>query len=286
MWGGVVIREAMTLPKPYYQDDSCTIYHGDCRDILPHLPPVDLVLTSPPYDALREYGKTFQWDFAETADRLVPLISPGGIIVWIVGDQTIEGSETGSSFRQCLYFMEKGLRLHDTMIYKKAGCPFPEINRYYPAFEYMFVFSNGKPITVSLIADKKNINFGAPAGEGSQRMPDGSTRPMSAKGKNKKIKEFSIRQNVWEYSVGYLQSAKEPYIFQHPAIFPEALARDHILSWSNGASIILDPFMGSGTTLRAAKDLGRKAIGIEIEKKYCDIAVKRLRQEVLPLRVA
>lgn len=274
----------MSLPTPYYEQDGITIYHGDCREILPHLPKVDLVLTSPPYDDLRDYGG-HGFDWQSTIDAIVPSIKEGGVCVWIVGDATRGGSETGTSFRQALFFMEKGFNLHDTMIYLKDACPFPEINRYYPSFEFMFVFSKGTPRVVNLIQDKMNVRFGEKVASSTQREKDGKTRKVSANKKdpNRIIGNYGIRQNVWLYSPGYLKSTKDLCAYNHPAIFPESLAHDHIYTWSDSESIVLDPMCGSGTTLKRAKQLGRKAIGIEIEEKYCQIAVKRLSQGVLPL---
>lgn len=272
--------------KPYYQDHSCTIYHGDNSEILSGMDQVDLTVTSPPYDDLRTYGG-HSWSFETVASRLWGVTKNGGIVVWIVGDQTVDGSETGNSFRQALYFKDTlSFRLHDTMIYKKTGCPFPETARYYPSFEYMFVFSKGSPVTTHLIADKINAYAGyGVARETSDRQKDGRITENSAFriAKNRKVKAMGVRENIWTYSNGRGHSAPDAISHEHPAIFPQKLAADHIRSWSNPGDTILDPFMGSGTTLRAAKDLGRKAIGIEIEEKYCEIAVKRLRQEVLPL---
>lgn len=268
------------MNKPYYQDDYCTIYHGNNLDILPQLDLFDLTVTSPPYDDLRDY-KGYSWSFCEIATCLFQKARQGACVVWVVGDQTINGSETGTSFTQALGFKSRGFNLHDTMIYQKSGMTFPETNRYYPNFEYMFVFSKGSPRTFNPIADRKNSQAGKTV-TGTQRETDGSIRPLHGRGVHK-MPELGIRYNIWQFETGYMKSAKEDYVFQHPAIFPEKLAKDHISSWSNAGDLVLDPFMGSGTTLVAAKNLGRKAIGIEIEEKYCEIAVKRLAQEVLPL---
>lgn len=257
---------------PYYQDDYATIYHADCRDVLPQLAPVDLVITSPPYDDLRTYGG-FIWEYKTTARELFRITKPGGVVVWIVADETKNGSETGNSFRQALYFMELGFNLHDTMIYQKTGVSFPETNRYYPNFEYMFVFSSGAPKTVNLLADRKNTYAGDRV-HSNQRERDGSLKTKSCVGNI--TPDYGVRYNVWQ-----MPHNKPDERGFHPATFPKRLAADHIRSWATTDDVVLDPFMGSGTTLRAAKDLGIKSIGIEIEEKYCEIAAKRLRQEVL-----
>ena len=263
----------MSLPTPYYDEGGITIYHADCRDILPHLPKVELVLTSPPYGDLREYGG-HDIDVSTCID---PIANAGDVIVWVEGDRIIDGSESGDSFRHALEFMKLGVKLHDTMIYKKDAYPFPESNRYNQSFEYMFVLSHGAPRSFNPLKEK-TIHT-EKRNHSTRRQKNGSL----AYSEYELGKETKSRINVWEYGVGYMKSAKESYIFQHPAIFPDQLARDHIYSWSNEGDTVLDPFMGSWTTIRAAKDLGRKAIGIEIEEKYCEIAVRRLAQEVLPL---
>lgn len=279
----------MSLPKPYYQDSACTIYHGDNVEVLRDrevdkliIGNVDLIVTSPPYDGLRIYGGR-SWNFEKLSDCLVDSLVDGGVLVWVVGDETKKGSETGSSFRQALYFKDKcGMLLHDTMIYQKDACPFPETNRYYPSFEYMFVFSKeDPPKTANLIKDKANTQAGKLC-TATQREKDGRTRKVHGHGVHI-YPEYGVRTNVWKYSPGFGKSSNEKIAHDHPAIFPYKLAADHIRSWSNPGDLILDPFMGSGTTLRAAKDHGRRAIGIEIEEKYCEIAAKRLAQEVLPL---
>jgi DNA modification methylase len=211
------------------------VIQGDCLEVMKTLEDnsIDLTVTSPPYDNLRNYnGYTF--DFEGIAKELYRVTKQGGVVVWVVGDATIKGSETGTSFKQALYFKECGFNLHDTMIYQKSGIPFPEFNRYYPAFEYMFILSKGKPKTHNLIADRKNIHFGATLDRLKHwRQSDGTLKQSSCYGKNRKIKEFGIRYNIWQYSNAPSNGSKDKIAYKHPATFPEKLAEDHILSWSN-----------------------------------------------------
>jgi len=239
---------------------------------------IDLTVTSPPYDNLRTY-KGYDFNFEEIAKELYRVTKQGGVVVWVAGDATIKGSETGTSFRQALYFKEIGFNLHDTMIYQKDAYLFPETNRYYPAFEYMFVFSKGKPKTVNLIADKPNKRYGEKV-TGTERNPDGTLKPRAAvKNKtNRVIKKFGVRTNVWQYSPGYNKSTKDKYAYKHPAIFPEQLAQDHILSWSNVGDLVFDPMCGSGTTCKMAKLNGRNYIGIDIAEEYVEMARRRVEE--------
>ena len=255
------------------------IIQGDCLDIMANFPSnsIDLTITSPPYDNLRDYNN-YDFRFEAIVSYLYSITKDGGIVVWIVGDAVIDGSESLTSFKQAIYFRETGFLLHDTMIYQKKELPLPCSNRYTQGFEYMFIFSKNSLNIFNPIKDRKNLYCGETV-HGKQRQKDGSFKERHGNGKV--IKEYGIRSNVWTYNVGLYKAAKERYIFKHPAIFPEKLAKDHILSWSNPGSLVLDPMCGSGTTLRAAKDLGRKSIGIEISEKYCEIAANRLRQEVL-----
>ena len=229
---------------------------------------IDLVVTSPPYDALRTYGG-HSWDFDGVAAELWRVIKPGGVVVWVVADATIDGSETGTSFRQALRFMDIGFRLHDTMIWEKKTFSLPFPNRYHQVWEFMFVFAKGEP-TFNPIEDRKNIHGGTTVSV-TVREQNGELTRRS----DKTVKENGKRFNVWKVA-----DAKHNEYGDHPAPFPESLARDHILSWSNEGDIVLDPFGGSGTTAKMAKHNGRKYIGIEINQEYCEIANNRLSQGV------
>ena len=224
----------MSLPKPYYQDDSCTIYHGDCREILPHLAPVDLVLTDPPYgigaDSSMHKQSGQQYGNAATQKRHYEATN------WDAG--TVDD---------------------DTILLAIA------------AAHYSIIFGGNyyghllKPTPCWLVWDKEN---------GANNFADcelaWTNLPQAVR----------IKRHLWN---GMLRKGQEERA--HPTQKPLDVMKWCITQADKHGDIrtILDPFMGSGTTLRAAKDLGRKAIGIEIEEKYCEIAVKRLRQEVLPL---
>jgi DNA modification methylase len=265
-------------------DKLNTIICGDNVTVLSDFPAacIDLTVTSPPYDNLRLYNG-FTWDFVALARQLYRVTKPGGVVVWVVGDATIDGSETGTSFRQALYFKDCGFNLHDTMIYGKAGFRFPDANRYNPVFEYMFILSKGFPKIFNPIEDKKNEYAGGLVARRSQnRNTDGSLTENSAwrNDKNKIVKTYGKRDNIWRYSIG-----GEQEIGDHPAIFPESLARDHILSWSDPGDLVLDPFIGSGTTAKMAKETGRQFIGIDISAEYCKLAERRIKGANVPLFV-
>jgi DNA modification methylase len=261
-----------------YNSDGITLHCGDNVEVMQQMPEasIDLVVTSPPYDNLRTYGG-HSWDFEGVAQQLWRLIKPGGVVVWIVNDATIDGSETGTSFRQALRFMEIGFRLHDTMIWQRMGS-FPETTRYCPEFEFMFILAKGKPSTFNPIMDRKTRHAGEARSSRMERQPDGTIRRPN---RTCVLRENAMRTNIWPVLAGFGQSATELYSHNHPAIFPEALARDHILSWSNEGNTVLDPFSGSGTTIKMARLMGRKGIGIEVNPEYCEIAKERLRQKVL-----
>ena len=260
-------------------------HHMNCIDgmQLMDAESVDLVVTSPPYDDLRTYNDSSKWDhnvFKQVADEIARVLKPGGVIMWNVNDATVKGSETGSSFRQCLYFMDAhGLRLHDTMIYEKTGTAFasgPNSVRYTQIFEYCFILSKGKPKTINLIQDKKNAWAGYTSfGNAKTRKKDGTMHDPGKK--SKEIREWGVRTNIWKIknSGGFGQSSKASY--KHPATMPEELARGHVLSWSNENDLILDPFMGAGTTAQVCLEENRNFIGFEIDDTYHQMCVDRIK---------
>lgn len=233
---------------------------------------VDLTVTSPPYDDLRKY-KGFVFDYKSMAEELYRVTKDGGVVVWIVGDQTIKGSETGTSFKHALYFKEIGFNLHDTMIYQKdtQPCHDPRNKRYKQYFEYMFVFSKGKPNTYNEIQDVPTKNAGKILKKATKRKPDGEMRHFTEEGRVVQVKEFMARSNIWKFNTDKRRIG-------HPAIFPEALAKDHIVTWSNEGDIILDPMCGAGTTCKMAWLNKRNFIGIDISEEYInDICKPRLK---------
>lgn len=273
------------------QIDNCKLYNGDCLEVMKQIPDnsVDCVITSPPYDDLRTYENTCKWDFEifkSVAKELYRVVKENGVVVWVVGDGTIAGSETGTSFKQALYFKEIGFNIHDTMIYQKHN-PIPNTGngiRYQQSFEYMFVFSKGKPKTVNLLLEQRHNE--------TNDKRTFRTRPFNRDKEGKfgndrlhLIKEQVPRRNIWTYKVGLYNTTSDKIAFDHPAIFPEQLAQDHILTWTNKEDIVLDPFMGSGTVGKMCVKNDRNFIGIELVKNYFDIACERIENETKQLRL-
>lgn len=244
------------------------IYCENCLDTMARIEDnfIDLTVTSPPYDNLRTYnGYLFQ--FEEIAKELYRVTKQGGVVVWVIGDATVNGSETGTSFKQALYFMHCGFNLHDTMIYQKNSYPFPPSNRYYQQFEYMFVFSKGKPKTTNLL----KCESGNKKRKSTQRNKDGTTTSFTSEGNKERIMD-----NVWLEDTGYMRTTKDKDAYRHPAMFPESLSEKHILTWSNKNDLVYDPFMGSGTTAKMAILNNRNFIGSEISQEYVDLAYNRI----------
>jgi len=253
---------------------SATIIHGDCIEEMDNMPKesIDLTVTSPPYDNLRTYEGSLQWHegiWKQVIEGLYRVTKKGGVVVWVVGDATIKGSETGTSFKQALYGIKCGFNLHDTMIWNKGSFTNPSSNRCHQVFEYMFVLSRGKPDTFNEILDRKNKYLGRRGASGRDK--DGNRKT----GFSEVTREYGQRFNIWNQSIGGNISYKGK--INHPAIFPENLAHDHIKSWSNEGDTVFDPFLGSGTTGKIARQLNRNFIGIEKVEKYFDIAQERIK---------
>jgi DNA modification methylase len=253
---------------------AAEVITGECAEAMSRIEAdtFDLCVTSPPYDNLRRYnGYTF--DFESVAQQLYRVIKPGGVAVWVVSDATVNGSETGTSFRQALYFKDVcGFNLHDTMIYRVLGTGAKGSNlSYWQSFEFMFVLSKGAPKTANRLRDKFNSRAGVRCSSGAKQRSVG-TRLYPAGGRV--ISEAGIRENVWEYLAGN----NGDDITDHPAPFPERLAYDHILSWSNEGDTVLDPLCGSGTTGKMAVILNRNFVGVEINAEYAELARARIQR--------
>ncbi len=254
------------------------LIHWDCLEEMDKLIEqwikVDLTVTSPPYDNLRTYNwNNDLWNedvWKGIIEKLYKITADGVVVVWVVNDATIKGSETGTSFKQALYYKEVGFNLHDTMIYQKSNFSNPSKNRYHQTFEYMFIMIKGKLKTFNPIFDRKNKYVNGSVGQNSVRGKDGNIKIA----KNNKNKEWGMRHNVWLMNTAGQENMCKP-IF-HPAVFPEKLANDHIISWSNEGDTVFDPMMWSWTTGVACKNLWREFIGIELDDKYFEIAKNRI----------
>ena len=248
------------------------IHCGDCVEVMKSIPDesIDLTVTSPPYDALRDY-KGYSFDFEAIAKQLFRVTKPGGVVVWIVGDQTENFNKTLTSFRQGLSFQEIGFNMFDVMIYGKRNTPYPNRHKYINVYEFMFVLSKGKPkvfnpLKERVARERKKFE------RKTFRQKDGSLEKKIIRSSNEKF-----RSNIWFYSVGG-GSTSDNIAFKHPAMFPEKLALDHILSWTNKGDLVLDPMCGSGTTCKMATEQRRDYIGIDIAEEYVEIAKLRLRK--------
>lgn len=251
-------------------------YIENCLNTMARMPDgfIDLTVTSPPYDNLRDYNG-YEFDFESIAKELYRVTKQGGVVVWVVNDETKNGSESGKSFEQALFFKNIGFNLHDTMIYEKEA-QFPETTRYYPCTEFMFILAKGKPKSINLLKDRKNNYVGTTIYK-TQREKDGTLKKGSRHGKQS-TNIYSIRKNIWKYNTGFNLSTTDKIAFNHPAIFPEKLAADHIYSWSNEGDLVYDPFVGSGTTVKMAIKLKRKWIASDLSEDYIkNIAEKRIK---------
>ena len=248
------------------------VFNEDCLCTMSKIPDnfIDLIITSPPYDKLRKYNG-YIFDFESIAKEIFRIVKQGGVVVWVVNDSTIKGSETGTSFKQALYFKEVGFKLHDTMIFAKNNFIPLTHNRYEQQFEYMFIFSKGKPKTFNPLLEPSKC-FGKINTWGFYKGKDEKNYANRFRENQEKIpyKEYKYKSNIWYYSTGSKKS------LSHSAAFPEKLVEDHILSWSNINDIVFDPMCGSGTVAFVAKKNKRNYIASEISAEYCKIIENRL----------
>ena len=245
------------------------VRQGDCVDIMDSMDvgSVDLTVTSPPYDDLRNY-KGYAFDFESIAKGLYRVTKKGGVAVWVVGDK-INGGRSLTSFEQALYFKKIGFIIHDVMIYRKKNTPFMRSNAYTNCYEFMFILSKGKPQTFNPLMEK-TVRSGREMLVANKKA-DGINRKVMSK-----LNPEKTRTNVWAYAVGLGGTTSDRFAFKHPAMFPEKLAEDHVLTWSNKGDLVFDPMCGAGTTLKMAKKHERRYLGIDIAEEYVKIAKRRV----------
>jgi len=258
-----------------------SVYCGDCVDIIQDIDDdsIDLVVTSPPYDDLRDYHG-YSFNVSSIATVLFDVMKPGGVIVWVVGDKSDKHGESLTSFKHALAFQSAGFNVR-TMIYKKAGMSYPSRYYYNRQFEYMFLFIKGeRPKTFNPIKDRINKWAGySNWGDITTRKKNGTLQLQKTKEENTYvIPPFGKRGDVWEYATGMGNTTKDKEAFAHPAMFPEKLAGDHIISWTNEGDVVLDPMCGAGTTLKMAYLLNRKYIGIDMSEEFCELSRKRVKK--------
>ena len=229
---------------------------------------VDLVVTSPPYDDLRDY-KGFDFDCESVAKGLARVVKEGGVVVWVVGDR-INGGRTLTSFEHAFTFRDAGFTVYDAMIFKKRNTPFMRKRAYTNCYDFMFVFTKGNPATFNPLRSPSVRSGLAPLPY--LKGTDGVNRKVE-----RALSEHKVRTNIWSYAVGRNGTTADMYAFKHPAMFPENLARDHILSWSNPGELVFDPMCGAGTTCKMAKVTGRRWLGVDVSREYTTIARKRVR---------
>ncbi|MCL2185226.1 MAG: site-specific DNA-methyltransferase [Treponema sp.] len=231
---------------------------------------IDLTITSPPYDELRNYNG-FSFNIDNIIKELYRITKTGGVVVWVVGDKIKKGNRTLTSFKHALAFQQAGFNVHDVMIYKKKNTPFMRSNAYTNCYEFMFIFTKGSPKTFNPLMEK-TVRNGLEMAV-FNKGPDGKNKKTLVE-----LKKEKTKNNIWEYAVGLGGTTNDKIAFKHPAIFPEQLAEDHILSWTNPDDIVFDPMCGSGTTCKMALLNNRNYLGCDISIEYVTNAKLRIKQ--------
>lgn len=263
------------MSATFFEKCENQVHVGDCVNFMSKFPSesIDLTVTSPPYDNLRSY-KGYEFPFERIAEGLYRVTKRGGVVVWVIGDK-IDGGRSLTSFRQGLFFQSLGFSMHDIMIYQKKNTPFMRSNAYTNAFEFMFVLSKGKPRTFNPLKDgtvRQGLEMLV-----HNKMADGVNKKTLGRLNKKKT-----RINIWSYAVGMGGTTNDKIAFEHPAVFPEKLAEDHIKSWSNPGDLVFDPMCGSGTTCKMAMLNDRRFIGVDISTEYVLLSRNRLAAYMKP----
>lgn len=259
------------------------IYCIDCVEGMKKIPDnsVDIVVTSPPYDGIRDYNG-FNFDLHETGRGLIRILKEGGIVAMVIQDQTKNFGKTLTSFKTIIDWCDNiGFKLFECVIYRKHGSEGAWwTNRFRVDHEYMPIFLKGeKP----QYFNKENLKV--PSIHGGKVMTGSGSRRTDGKTNarvTRPINTMKCRGTIWNY---LMAGDKDPIKRQHPAPFPDQIPLDFIECFCPPGGVVLDPFMGSGSTAVAAKKLNRKYIGFDTSEEYIKIAHARLRNTETQLKV-
>jgi site-specific DNA-methyltransferase (adenine-specific) len=251
------------------------IYCTDCVEGMKQIPgsSIDLVVTSPPYDSIRNYNG-FTFDLHATGQGIHRVLRDGGIAAMVLQDQTSNFGKSLTSFRTVLDWCDNiGFKLFECVIYRKYG---PEgawwRNRFRVDHEYMPIFLKGNRPNYF---DKEPLKI--PSKHGGKVMTGSGSRRTDGKTNHavtRMINPTKCRGTVWDY---LMAGDKDPIKRKHPAPFPDQIPKDFIGCFCPPGGIVLDPFMGCGSTAMAALALGRRFIGFEISPEYCSLAEERMK---------
>ena len=233
---------------------------------------VDLIVTSPPYDYMRDYHGYGAFDVEAIGAAALRVVKPGGVMVWIAGDKRAGGMRL-KTFEAALMLRDVGWHVQDVMIWHKSNPMCGNFGkRYTPAHEIMLILSNGAVSTFHGLRAAK-VTHDKPRMKQNSRDRAGNKMPYvfrQAKSDDK------LRDNVWVLPKAHQRDL--PPTGDHPAVMPVHLAADHVLSWSNSGDVVFDPMAGSGVTLYAAAQNGRRWLGCDISAEYAEVARRRLAE--------
>jgi DNA modification methylase len=255
---------------------------GDCHAVLETIADesVALVLFSPPYDELRRYGGSYSFNLHKLGGQIYRILRPGGVCVMVIQDQTIDGAKSLTTMRTIVDWVDnQGFRLFETLIYSRHGAPGGASRyRFRVDHEYMPVFLKGEkpayfePSHMATRAVTAGVVYASGAG---RRGADGKIEYSARK---TVVADMKSRGTIWHYDVSTNSVSQDARIkHRHPATYSDRLAYDHVMCWAEPGAMVVDPFIGSGTTAVTCLASGRKCIGIDVNPEYIALAEARCR---------